>query len=244
MGDNGDGAEENIMNVEEKYPFEVDEALPKTKGGYYYNLSSEALKAERSAALGFMKKLGGAVLDGKDLVSVSLPVIFFEPRSFLERLSDNWKLAPIYMKKAVQAESPVERLKYVVTFVIAGLHFNVAAKKPFNPILGETFQARLADGTRIMSEQTAHHPPVSSWDVRGPKEYPYRFTGEGCWNASMSANSVKGKQDGRNVARFEDGTEITWALPGVCVSGVMMGSRTLEYQGEMVFLMTSPRGNY
>jgi hypothetical protein len=33
--------------------------------------------------------------------------------------------------------------------------------KPFNPILGETYQAFI-DGCPIYGEQTSHHPPIST----------------------------------------------------------------------------------
>ena len=37
-----------------------------------------------------VKSMAMNLLEGKDLVSVSLPVIIFDARSFLERLTDNW----------------------------------------------------------------------------------------------------------------------------------------------------------
>jgi len=35
--------------------------------------------------------------------------------------------------------------------------------KPFNPILGETWQARMEDGTSMCMEQISHHPPISAF---------------------------------------------------------------------------------
>ena len=37
--------------------------------------------------------------------------------------------------------------------------------KPFNPILGETFQAYYPDKTVINIEHTSHNPPVSHFFV-------------------------------------------------------------------------------
>ena len=34
--------------------------------------------------------------------------------------------------------------------------------KPFNPVIGETYQANIADG-QYSAEQTSHHPPQSSF---------------------------------------------------------------------------------
>lgn len=51
----------------------------------------------------------------------------------------------------------------------AGLHHAFANwRKPFNPILGETWQAVLSDGTSMFMEQISHHPPVSAFHMEGP----------------------------------------------------------------------------
>ena len=42
-------------------------------------------------------------------------------------------------------------------------------KKPFNPLLGETWQARQAHGgCTIFMEQISHHPPISAFEMLGP----------------------------------------------------------------------------
>ena len=46
------------------------------------------------------------------------------------------------------------------------LLWNILQWKPFNPILGETYQSRFNDGTKCFLEQTSHHPPVSHFEVR------------------------------------------------------------------------------
>ena len=53
---------------------------------------------------------------------------------------------------------------------VAGLqHVYEDFRKPFNPILGETWQATLPqDGTHLFVEQISHHPPVSAFQMQGP----------------------------------------------------------------------------
>ena len=41
-------------------------------------------------------------------------------------------------------------------------------RKPFNPILGETWEATLDDGATVFLEQISHHPPVSAFQMIGP----------------------------------------------------------------------------
>jgi len=57
-------------------------------------------------------------------------------------------------------------LKNIAAF---GISCNVAyiqMDKPFNPILGETYQV-LIDGCPVLGEQTSHHPPISSTFMKG-----------------------------------------------------------------------------
>ena len=51
---------------------------------------------------------------------------------------------------------------------VAGLqHVYQSWRKPFNPILGETWQAQLSDGTVVFMEQMSHHPPVTAFHMIG-----------------------------------------------------------------------------
>ena len=84
------------------------------------------------------------------------------------------------MNKAAEQTDPIERMKYVTTFLVynfnnqlAGLYCNplyCKSKAPLNPILGETFQSMKSDGTVIYLEQTSHHPPTSNYHLVGPEK--------------------------------------------------------------------------
>jgi len=73
---------------------------------------------------------------------VSLPCKIFEPTSLVERITRWWGFLPKYMKLAVEADIKkdyLERISNVVAFICSGLVCNVGQRKPFNPILGETY---------------------------------------------------------------------------------------------------------
>ena len=54
-------------------------------------------------------------------------------------VADGWCYAPIYLKQAAVEADPVERMKNVITFAIAGLSNTCVVKKPFNPIVGKYY---------------------------------------------------------------------------------------------------------
>ena len=52
-------------------------------------------------------------------------------------------------------------MKAVIAFSIGNILLYINMAKPFNPVIGETFQGFI-DGCPIYGEQTSHHPPIST----------------------------------------------------------------------------------
>lgn len=98
---------------------------------------------------------------------ISLPVRIFEPKSTLSRICDYWCFAPQFLSRAAQSADPIVRMKLAITFAISGLYVPTKQLKPFNPLLGETFQAQFADGSRIYAEHICHHPTISTFYLKG-----------------------------------------------------------------------------
>lgn len=153
------------------------------RGGLQFK-STAILTFQRKIMWKFIKDVGVSFASGKttDLVSISLPVEIFEPRSFLQRLTDSWIHSPDLLQKASNCSDPLERFKFVVAFAVSGLRYMCSQWKPFNPILGETFQAEFEDGTLAFLEQTSHHPPITNWQLFG-KDKKYHFFGYSRWEA-------------------------------------------------------------
>ncbi|KAJ8686275.1 hypothetical protein QAD02_022069 [Eretmocerus hayati] len=99
---------------------------------------------------------------GKDLSKVTMPVMFNEPLSFLQRVAEYMEYAKL-LKRASLETDPLVRLQYVTAFAVSALASNCdRLGKPFNPILGETYELQ-RDDFRILCEQVSHHPPVSAF---------------------------------------------------------------------------------
>ena len=69
---------------------------------------------------------------------------------------------------------------------MAPLHLNIS--KPFNPILGETFEARIG-GIPVYMEQISHHPPISAVYM---KTDTFRFYGTFNSHVELGLNCVVG----------------------------------------------------
>ncbi|XP_014220050.1 oxysterol-binding protein-related protein 2 isoform X2 [Copidosoma floridanum] len=99
---------------------------------------------------------------GKDLSKITMPVMFNEPLSFLQRVAEYMEYAKL-LKQAALETSPLARLQRVSAFAVSAMASNYdRLGKPFNPLLGETYELQ-RDDFRIICEQVSHHPPVSAF---------------------------------------------------------------------------------
>ncbi|KAJ9582056.1 hypothetical protein L9F63_003639, partial [Diploptera punctata] len=126
----------------------------------------EELPEEHKSLIWYLVK---QVRPGMDLSKVVLPTFILEPRSFLDKLSDSYYHADI-LSKAVLEDDAFTRMKGIVKWYLSGFYKKPKGlKKPYNPILGETFRCYWMhpNGSRTfyLAEQVSHHPPVSAFYV-------------------------------------------------------------------------------
>lgn len=217
--------------------YKLEERKPgycKGKNGGLECHNREELASQEGIVLDLIKSAGKTLMEGRNIISISLPVRIFEPRSTLERLLDIWCFGPIYLRKAADAQDSSERMRMIMTFVMSGLHNGAQQLKPFNPIIGETYNAFWPDGTAITIEHTSHHPPISHFFVEDSQK-KYKIHGYYEYKAKLKGNIVIGKQAGPSVIEFSDGEVVEWVQPEAKLSGLLWGTRTLEWTGDVVF---------
>lgn len=124
---------------------------------------------------------------GKDLSKIPMPVNFSEPLSMLQRLTEDYEYTEI-LDTAAKCLDPCEQLAYVSAFTISS--YSTTANrtgKPFNPLLGETYECDRMDdlGWRSISEQVSHHPPMVAQYCEG--------NGWRCWQEFTMTSKFRGK---------------------------------------------------
>ena len=78
---------------------------------------------------------------GKDVLSVaSLPIWLFEPTTTLQRIGEIFEHGHRLLVLADNEPDPAMRMAYVAAFAVANYAGSERTLKPFNPILGETFE--------------------------------------------------------------------------------------------------------
>ncbi|PVD32638.1 hypothetical protein C0Q70_08082 [Pomacea canaliculata] len=175
---------------------------------------------------------------GRELSKITMPVIFNEPLSFLQRISEYFEYADLLRKAAVTGD-PLLRMQYVAAFAVSAISSNwERIGKPFNPLLGETYELERRDlGFHLVSEQVSHHPPISAFYVDGDN---YSMHGSVLpklrfWGKSVEVNP-KGKLT-LNLSRFDE--EYSWNNVNCCVHNVIVGKLWVEHTGTMEIVCSS-----
>lgn len=141
------------------------------------------------------------------------------------------------MAKAAETSDFIERLKLIVTMYLAGHHIQperMQLRALLNPVLGETIQAYLSDGTKCYCEQTCHHPPISNFHFIGPDE-KWEFNGYTEYGGYLSGlNTLNGTRIGKAVLKFHDGGLITIKEPIAEIAGLLKGEKVYNYVGKMI----------
>uniref|UniRef100_A0A914R9I4 Oxysterol-binding protein n=1 Tax=Panagrolaimus davidi TaxID=227884 RepID=A0A914R9I4_9BILA len=96
--------------------------------------------------------------------NVSTPVDFNEPISALQKQTEDLEYSFI-LDRAVNESDETKRLALVTIFALSSYStIGKRTTKPFNPMLGETFDfdRRNDLGWKSVAEQVSHHPPTSA----------------------------------------------------------------------------------
>lgn len=93
---------------------------------------------------------------GQDFTRVSMPVIMNEPLGALQKMAEMMCENSQLLIKAASTDDPVKRLAYCITAQMVFLSASkIRKRKPFNPMLGETYEL-VTEDFRFIAEKTSH----------------------------------------------------------------------------------------
>lgn len=188
---------------------------------------------------------------GKDLSTISMPVSANEPLSALQRLAEPLEsVSQLHSAAALtRPDQSAERLLHIAAFAVANFASNRvkerAQRKPFNPMLGETYELVRSDlGFRFVSEKVVHRPVRMAWQADALN---------GAWSLTQSAQPTQkfwGKSaelntEGRtrlvlhNVRDGGDGGEAehySWTLATAYLRNVIAGEKYIEPTANMTIV--------
>ncbi|XP_075698000.1 oxysterol-binding protein 1 [Rhinoderma darwinii] len=171
---------------------------------------------------------------GKELSKIPMPVNFNEPLSMLQRLTEDMEYYTL-LDRGAQCESALEQLCLVAAFTVSSYSTTVfRASKPFNPLLGETFELdRMEDcGYRSLCEQVSHHPPAAAhhaesrngWTLRQEIKITSKFRGK--YLSIMPLGTI-------HCIFHNSGNHYTWKKVTTTVHNIIVGKLWIDQSGEI-----------
>uniref|UniRef100_A0A4W6DYN7 Oxysterol-binding protein n=1 Tax=Lates calcarifer TaxID=8187 RepID=A0A4W6DYN7_LATCA len=170
---------------------------------------------------------------GKDLARVSMPAALNEPVNLLQRLCEELEYSEL-LDTANNTQDPYQRMVYIAAFAISGYSTATFRNryKPFNPVLGETYECIREDrGFRLISEQVCHHPPISACHADSDN---FSFWQDQRWKNKFWGKSLEILPTGMvNVTLPRYGDHYEWNKVVTCIHNVLSQQRYLEHYGEV-----------
>ncbi|XP_068968724.1 oxysterol-binding protein-related protein 8-like isoform X2 [Bombus flavifrons] len=192
------------------------------------------LQEEQKSLIWFLMK---QVRPGMDLSKVVLPTFILEPRSFLEKLADSYYHADL-LSQAVVEDDAFTRMKGVVKWYLSGFYKKPQGlKKPYNPLLGETFRCywQHSNGSRTfyIAEQLSHHPPISGFYVTNRQD-GFTISATIIAKSKFYGNSTSAVLDGVAIlTMLPRGEDYTMTIPYAHCKGILMGTLSMELGGKV-----------
>ncbi|CAF0817646.1 unnamed protein product [Rotaria sordida] len=170
---------------------------------------------------------------GKDLSKIPIPVNFSEPLSMLQRITEELEYSSV-LDAAAKTNNNWEQLAYVAAFTVSSYSTTATRNnKPFNPILGETFECDRTDdlGWRSMAEQVSHHPPAVATHSEGQGWTLYQeFTMASKFRGQYLSITPMGYS---HLVFKNTGNHFTWKKVTTLVNNIIVGKLWIDNVGEM-----------
>ncbi|XP_011477444.1 oxysterol-binding protein 2 isoform X2 [Oryzias latipes] len=171
---------------------------------------------------------------GKELSKIPMPVNFNEPLSMLQRLTEDLEYHEL-LDKAARCESSLEQMCLVAAFSVSSYSTTVhRTAKPFNPLLGETYELdRLEEfGYRSLCEQVSHHPPAAAHHVISQRGWTL-------WQEITIASKFRGKYlsimplGTIHLQFHSSGNHYVWRKVTSTVHNIIVGKLWIDQSGDI-----------
>jgi hypothetical protein len=161
---------------------------------------------------------------------IALPVHYNEPLSMLQRQCECFQYSYL-LSQASNTINKYLRMAYIAGFIVASVSLNInRILKPFNPILGETFE--YIDNSlkyRYLSEQVSHNPPISAYIAESEDFVVYGDTR--CKNKfKLLKGALELNFSSKTKLLFKRLNEnYTFNKPTVYLKGIVMGNLRYDF---------------
>ncbi|CAI4212238.1 unnamed protein product [Parascedosporium putredinis] len=190
-----------------------------------------------------------AIPPPRHLSTISMPVSANEPVSLLQKVAEQLEYAQL-LDQAAQAKMEKERMLLMAAFAVSQFS-NARAKersirKPFNPLLGETFELVRTEsdspgGFRLLVEKVCHRPvrlamhaDAEKWSFTQAPAPSQKF-----WGKSAEINTEGRVRVALRLAADGSDEFYSWTIATMFLRNVVVGEKYVEPVGTMTVLNES-----
>uniref|UniRef100_A0A1A8H9F7 Oxysterol-binding protein n=1 Tax=Nothobranchius korthausae TaxID=1143690 RepID=A0A1A8H9F7_9TELE len=179
---------------------------------------------------------------GKDLSKVSMPVELNEPLNTLQRMCEELEYSEL-LDRAACCDSALDQMCLVAAFSVSSYSTTVhRTAKPFNPLLGETYELdRLEEyGYRSISEQVSHHPPAAAHHVASQRGWTL-------WQHITIDSKFRGKYisvmpfGNIHLQFHSNGNHYVWSKVTSTVHNIIVGKLWIDQSGDIDIVNTTTK---
>lgn len=171
---------------------------------------------------------------GKDLTKVCLPVYFNEPISSLQKCFEELEYSYLLDRAYEWGKqgNSLMRILNIAAFAVSGYASTDGRHcKPFNPLLGETYEADYPDkGLRFFSEKVSHHPMVVACHCEGRG---WKFWADSNLKSKFWGRSIQLDPVGALTLEFDDGEIFQWSKVTTSIYNLILGKLYCDHYGTM-----------
>jgi oxysterol-binding protein-related protein 3/6/7 len=175
---------------------------------------------------------------GKDMSTIAMPVSTNEPLSLLQKAAEQLEYSEL-LDEAAKCTSPIEQMLWVAAFAISPLSGtrvkDRSIRKPFNPMLGETYELVREDkGFRFVSEKVSHRPVQLAFHAEAAE---WSFTQSPKPQNKFWGKSSEISQEGKARLHFyATGNSYVWTAATCFLRNIIAGEKYIEPVGSMTVL--------
>lgn len=136
-------------------------------------------------------------------------------------------------------DDPLLRMKLILKWYLSGFYKKPKGlKKPYNPILGETFRCHwqhpdTGSKTYYIAEQVSHHPPVSAFYITNRQD-GFCISGSILTKSKFYGNSISAMLEGTaRLTLLTRGEDYLITFPYAHCKGIFLGPLAFELGGKV-----------
>lgn len=168
---------------------------------------------------------------GKDLSSVAMPVTSNEPLTILQTITESFEYASLLSNLGNESVPLINVTAFAISYLSTYRDKTRTLRKPFNPLLGETFE--LVDeknGYRLITEKVSHKPQIFACHA-DHKDWECSYTVtpvQKFWGKSVELNN----EGNIELKCKATGEYFEWSQPTTMLKNLIAGERYVEPANE------------